>query len=27
MPGEYENGKKNGLFLQFLKAIEREIKQ
>lgn len=27
MPGEYENWKKNGLFLQFLKAIEREIKQ
>jgi hypothetical protein len=27
MPGEYENWKKNGLFLQFLKAIEWEIKQ
>ena len=27
MPGEYENWKKNGLFLQFLKVIEREIKQ
>jgi hypothetical protein len=27
MPGKYENGKKSGLFLQFLKAIEREIKQ
>ena len=27
MPGEYENWKKNGLFLQFLKAIEWELKQ
>lgn len=27
MPWEYEKWKKNGLFLQFLKAIEREIKQ
>jgi hypothetical protein len=27
MPWEYENWKKNGLFLEFLKAIERELKQ
>ena len=27
MPWEYEKWKKNGLFLQFLKTIEREIKQ
>lgn len=27
MPGEYENGKRNGLFLHFLRALEREIAQ
>lgn len=25
MPGEFEQGKRNGLFLQFLRAIEREL--
>lgn len=27
MPGEFENGKRNGLFLQTLRALERELKQ
>lgn len=27
MPGEFENGKKNGLFLQFLRALEWELQK
>lgn len=27
MPGEFEKGKRNGLWLQILKALEREIKE